>query len=132
MGSTPYYQKVQILDVEIIQTLAGGAGFPEMEIFRELLGVFLAEKNKHVAGLQEAAEEPDRSRMNQLFHSMGGAAANLGLVRLASVCSYLEGITGEVEDEDLPDLVRTLEEEYRISLVEVHRQYPILGLEERL
>lgn len=123
---------MQILDVEIIQTLAGGEGFPDMEIFREVLGVFLGEKNKQMAGLQEAAEEPDRNRMNQLFHSMGGAAANLGLVRLASVCSYLESLTTEVEDENLPGLVRTLEEEFRISLVAVHHQYPFLGLEERL
>lgn len=132
METAPSYLKMEILDLEIIQTLVGGAGFEEIEIYREVLGIFLAEKTKQLAGLQEAADEPDRECMNQILHSMGGAAANLGLIRLASACGYVAGATTRTEDEALSDLAGSLESEFRIALFELHRTLPALGLEERL
>jgi len=87
--------------------------------FLEMLDLFVEASSSDLRQLQSAAEEGDASKAIQAAHSMKGAAANLGLMKIYEVArqtemearrNHLAGIAEIIEalGKELNQIVETL------------------------
>jgi CheY-like chemotaxis protein/HPt (histidine-containing phosphotransfer) domain-containing protein len=74
-------------------------------VFRRLVGTFFGLADERLLDMRRACETEDVVAMKRLAHDVRGAAANLGMVEVAAVCSRLES---EVSDEAVERLARAI------------------------
>ena len=72
--------------------LAGDGTDPEVALVKRLVGSFLNRAPRHVADLDEAYRRGDLRVVEEVAHSLKGAAGNIGAVAVQEVC-------GRIEDE---------------------------------
>jgi CheY-like chemotaxis protein/HPt (histidine-containing phosphotransfer) domain-containing protein len=72
--------------------LAGDGTAPEIALVKRLVGSFLNRAPRHVADLDEAYQGGDLRVVEDVAHSLKGAAGNIGAVAVQEVC-------GRIEDE---------------------------------
>jgi signal transduction histidine kinase/ligand-binding sensor domain-containing protein/DNA-binding NarL/FixJ family response regulator len=77
------------------------------EVVRPFIDDFLREAPPRLATLQQALASGDRDALVFTAHSLKGSSAQLGAVRLASLCQELEGL-GKSESLTSPELAATL------------------------
>ena len=75
------------------------------EFLIELFGIFVTDATKRIARLSEAVHQRQSARSASFAHSLKGAAASLGLLRLRTVAGRLEE---HVENDDWPASDATL------------------------
>jgi signal transduction histidine kinase/ligand-binding sensor domain-containing protein/CheY-like chemotaxis protein/HPt (histidine-containing phosphotransfer) domain-containing protein len=77
------------------------------EVVRPFIDDFLLEAPRRVAAIHRAVADGDSDALVFIAHSLKGTSAQLGAVRLASLCQELEGL-GRSETFESPQLVAAL------------------------
>lgn len=75
-----------VIDEGMIGALKAG----RPDLLARLIKTFLAYAPDALAGLEQAREDMDLSRLSMLAHALKSSSANLGAVKLASLCRDLE------------------------------------------
>ena len=75
-----------VIDEGMISALKAG----RPDLLARLIKTFLAYAPDALAGLEQAREDIDLSRLSMLAHALKSSSANLGAVKLASLCRDLE------------------------------------------
>ncbi len=83
-------------------------GLGRSALLAEVVNAFLADAHTDLTVLGEAARDGDDVRIAQNAHRLRGAAANLGAVRVAALCSQLEQLGLERSFEAAPGLLARL------------------------
>ena len=81
-----------VLDQAMLGRLRELGAPGDSSFFREILGLFLADAPRRMAGLGDALEAGHAAEAGRLAHSLKGSAANLGARRLAELCADLEAM----------------------------------------
>jgi CheY-like chemotaxis protein len=75
-----------VIDEGMISALKAG----RPDLLARLIKTFLAYAPDALAGLEQARDDTDLSRLSMLAHALKSSSANLGAVKLASLCRDLE------------------------------------------
>ncbi|MEV6489754.1 response regulator [Actinoplanes sp. NPDC051633] len=75
--------------------LAGDGSEPEVALVRRLVGSFLNRAPRHVSDLDEAYRGGDLRVVEDVAHSLKGAAGNIGAVAVQEVCGRIEDCARE-------------------------------------
>jgi HPt (histidine-containing phosphotransfer) domain-containing protein len=76
------------VDLSRLQELADEAGSPR--IVEELSLIFVEDMDRRLESLREAADERVERKLLNVIHSVKGACANFGALRMASLAESLE------------------------------------------
>jgi two-component system, sensor histidine kinase and response regulator len=90
--------------LDVLRRVGLGSG----ALLAEVVNVFLADAQTDLTVLGEAARDGDHVRIALTAHRLRGAAANLGAIRVATLCSQLEQLGLERSLEDAPRLLARL------------------------
>jgi HPt (histidine-containing phosphotransfer) domain-containing protein len=91
----------QVLDVQRGIEQVGGAS----DIYRELLGDFVASLPDRLQRIQECFSERDLAGLARAAHNLQGIAASLGALQLAEYARKLDKASGEGYTEALSQLI---------------------------
>jgi HPt (histidine-containing phosphotransfer) domain-containing protein len=84
------------------------------ELAAEIVGLFIADCPAQLAGIQTAAHAGDAKALENLGHSLKGAARSVGANAIGSICALIESHARDGHLADIAPLMSRLE-------VEVHR-----------
>ena len=99
---------VDVLTLRKLEDDMGGA----RDVMRELVGTFLAEGPRQVAGMRAALAVGDAKEVNRHAHSMKSTSATFGATRLSTLCRELEATTMNGLPRDAATQVGDIETEW--------------------
>lgn len=79
-----------VVDNAVLASLRELGGEDEPELVEELVELFLADAEGHVASLASASEGGDLQKLERTAHLLKSASANVGAARFAGLCRELE------------------------------------------
>ncbi|MDP0498901.1 MAG: Hpt domain-containing protein [Verrucomicrobiota bacterium JB022] len=82
------------------------------ELIQELLDLFREESGPRLDALQASLGQNDTVAIGKHAHSLAGASANLGALRLSKLCRKLETETNAGNLAALPEIARHIRAEY--------------------
>lgn len=102
-----------VVDNSVIASLRELGGEDEPGLAEELVELFLADAEGHVASLVKASEGGDLLKLERTAHLLKSASANVGAARFAKVCRDLERAGHGGEALFARELVAELVEHFR-------------------
>ncbi len=82
----------------------------EPDILEELIGLFLTDVPPQLSALREAVEAGDAQSVERIAHTLKSSCGNMGAVRMAALCTELEGIGRSKDLAAVPVRISRLEE----------------------
>lgn len=104
-----------VVDEDQVSLLAPSPGDDD-NMFQELLGIFSAESEPRLKQIKASCESKDAESLGKLVHFIAGSSANLGALRLSTLCSQVETALGRNEFSGYEDLPALLDREYTEGL----------------
>jgi two-component system sensor histidine kinase/response regulator len=100
------------IDHSILASLRELQGEDEPDIVAELAQMFLEDVPLRLTELREAIETGDAPSVERIAHTLKGSSANMGAMRMESICSEIEEMGRMGELESVRALISELEEEF--------------------
>lgn len=85
-------------------------------MLQELLGIFEAESEPRLKQIKISCESQDAESLGKLVHFIAGSSANLGALRLSTLCRQVETALGRNEFFGYDALPGLLDNEYKKGL----------------
>ncbi|KAF0092926.1 MAG: multi-sensor hybrid histidine kinase [Puniceicoccaceae bacterium 5H] len=105
-----------VVDREQFEMLVETGEDAAAELIQELLDLFRDESAPRFEMLQESLEKQEAPAIAKHAHSLAGASANLGALRLAKLCRRLEAEAMDGHLEALEPLAGHMREQYQETL----------------
>ena len=80
------------------------------DLLEELIGLFLADVPPQLVALRNAAEADDAQSVERIAHALKGSCANMGAVRMETLCAELQEVGRSEELRAAPGLIARLDE----------------------
>ena len=116
------YAQTPIIDRDQFDMLIATGEDEAVAMLNELLELYTGEAEPKLKELHSAAALGDRQRCNRIAHALAGASANLGGLRLASLCRAYENSVQSQSVEQLKTGAVHIEETYHITVVEMRAE----------
>ena len=101
-----------VVDQGQVSLLAPGPG-EEDNMLQDLLGLFATESEPRLRQIKMSCESKDAESLGKLVHFIAGSSANLGALRLSTLCSQVETALGRNEFSGYEALPSLLDKEYK-------------------
>ena len=113
----------QVLDMGIIDELRKIQGKGDGDLFSELADQFLNRMPGWIRQLEAAAKEHDSERVRRQAHRLLGLCRQIGAERMAALCSRLEKIDDQVQEEEIVAEVAMLQTEFEAAYRELDNRH---------
>ena len=104
-----------VIDTDQVSLLAPSPGDDD-NMFQELLGIFASESEPRLKQIKCSCESQNAGELSKLVHFIAGSSANLGALRLSTLCRQVETALGRNEFSGYDALPEILEREYQEGL----------------
>jgi len=84
------WQALAVLDHQVLESIRSLDSQGNDELLNKVVGLYLDESSKSMAGLQQAASHRDWSSVRRTAHSLKSSSANVGAMRLAALFRQIE------------------------------------------
>lgn len=111
-----YHTETPLIDREQFDMLVATGEDEAVALINELLELFTSEAEPKLKELKLAAAAQDCQRCNRIAHALAGASANLGGLRLASLCRAYENSVKSQTPAELIDGAVHITEAYHITI----------------
>jgi HPt (histidine-containing phosphotransfer) domain-containing protein len=102
----PQFEQFQMLDPKFLSELRLMDDDPANSIVDRILAVFARQAPEMIRTMRESARNQNHETLKGTAHSLKSSAGNLGAVRMAAICEYLEGKT---DFRDVDEVLSELE-----------------------
>ena len=82
------------------------------DLLEELIGLFLADVPPQLVALRKVVEADDAQSVERIAHTLKGSCANMGAVRMETLCAELQEMGRSEELRAAPGLIARLDEEF--------------------
>ncbi len=99
------WQTFPVVDDSIVARLLELGGPEDPGLFRELVELYLADAPRLLSALEGCLAAGDGSGLERAAHTLKSSSANMGAMRLSSLCKELESRARKQNLSDVPSLV---------------------------
>ncbi len=98
----------EVLNMRQFEDATGG----DVELMQELAGLYLADADAQMPGLEEAVVQRDMERVSRVAHGLKGSSASIGADRVANVFKIIEAMGRDGTEDGLDDAVAAARDAY--------------------
>jgi two-component system, sensor histidine kinase and response regulator len=109
---TAYVEEQAPLDESVLEALRDLQVEGDPDLLQELSELFMKEVPTELGALREAAQRGDAQEVERIAHTLKGSSANMGAVRMESICAELEERARSRELTDALAQISNLESEF--------------------
>jgi CheY-like chemotaxis protein/HPt (histidine-containing phosphotransfer) domain-containing protein len=109
------FEKEELLDYKIIQGLKELGSDDDNSFLKEVIDLYVEQAPGLIENIKKQFNEKNSLKMSQEAHALKGASLNIGAKKLSEVCKSIE-LKGKADElEEIPELIKNLEEVYIVS-----------------
>jgi HPt (histidine-containing phosphotransfer) domain-containing protein len=94
-----------VLDMQVIEGLRELGGEDDPGLLLEIIGMFLEDAPARIREIELGLANGDIKLLERAAHSLKSASANVGAMRLSSVCRRIEEIARQAKSEGIAELI---------------------------
>jgi HPt (histidine-containing phosphotransfer) domain-containing protein len=117
------YTKDDLIDFTAIQNLIDLGGDDGKGFLKEIVELYLEQYPELFNSIKSNAESNNNVEMYQAAHALKGASLNIGVKEISSLCKQIELKGKENDMKDIPELIKTLEIIFPLTLSELKKLY---------
>lgn len=110
-----------VVDVDQVSFLVPTSA-DEDNMLADLLGIFASESEPRLKQIRLSCETRDNEALKKLVHFIAGSSANLGALRLSTLCRQVEASLNEGVFSGYAELPQALEHAYQEGLDALRRE----------
>lgn len=111
----------KIIDEIIVASIKQLGETNGTDFFQEILELFTSQGQQLTASIRQYALQKDVVQTKQVTHSLKGASANMGAVKLTEICHQIEKKALSNDFTDLENILSELDDCFRLSLQELKK-----------
>jgi HPt (histidine-containing phosphotransfer) domain-containing protein len=117
------YTKDTLIDFSMVNNLIELGGDDGKEFLKEIIDLYIGQYPELFEGIKSNALNNENVPMYQSAHALKGASLNVGAKEIASICKEIEMKGKENDMTQIPELIKTLEIVYPLTINELKKLY---------
>lgn len=114
-------EETPVTDVEQVELLTMAAEEAGQEFWDDLIRTFETEVAPRFSEIRDTAQTKDAQGLRRIAHFVAGSAANMGLLRLSTLCRNIEREIDDQRFKAWEDVMPQVQREYEAALEAIRR-----------
>ena len=110
------------VDPKVLDTIRSLQQPGNPDLLQRVIRIYLEDSLRLLQELREARTQGDEARMKRQAHTLKSSSANVGALRLSSLCKELETVAPEHTLVRVQELISQIESEYQIVQTELNQE----------